>query len=107
MACTLTIDSITGVAGPEPDEDGNPVGLVYVTVVARDGRQRVEKLELGHKSKDAICHAAMQAASGFSKTCWRPTCPDQKRLASRCERAAALTHIAAGAIALHATAPRA
>ena len=33
-----------------------------MTVVARDGRQRVEKLELGHQSKDAICHAAMQAA---------------------------------------------
>src|SRR5690349_18050832 len=24
------VASITGVAGPEPDEDGNPVGLVYV-----------------------------------------------------------------------------
>ncbi len=56
------VAAITGVAGPEPDEDGNPVGLVYVAVVARDGRQRIEKLELGHQSKGDICHAAMQVA---------------------------------------------
>ena len=28
--------AITGVAGPDPDEDGNPVGLVCIAV-ARDG----------------------------------------------------------------------
>src|SRR6185503_16779816 len=30
--------AITGVAGPEPDEDGNPVGLVYCGVASKDGR---------------------------------------------------------------------
>jgi hypothetical protein len=35
---------------------------VYVAVVARDGRQGFEKLELGHQSKGDICRAAMQAA---------------------------------------------
>jgi nicotinamide-nucleotide amidase len=36
--------SITGVAGPDPDEDGNPVGLVCIAV-ARDALQpqQVEK----------------------------------------------------------------
>jgi nicotinamide-nucleotide amidase len=36
--------SITGVAGPDPDEDGNPVGLVCIAV-ARDGSEprQVEK----------------------------------------------------------------
>jgi len=29
--------AITGVAGPDADEDGNPVGLVCIAV-ARDGR---------------------------------------------------------------------
>jgi PncC family amidohydrolase len=29
--------SITGVAGPEPDEDGNPVGKVCIGVALRDG----------------------------------------------------------------------
>src|SRR5262245_18839186 len=28
--------SVTGVAGPEPDEDGNPVGLVYIAAATRD-----------------------------------------------------------------------
>ena len=30
--------SITGVAGPEPDEDGNPVGLVYCAVACSETR---------------------------------------------------------------------
>jgi nicotinamide-nucleotide amidase len=54
--------SITGVAGPEPDEDGNPVGLVYVAVAARDGRSRVARHEFGKKGKDEICAAAIGAA---------------------------------------------
>lgn len=29
--------AITGVAGPEPDEDGNPVGLTFVACARRDG----------------------------------------------------------------------
>jgi PncC family amidohydrolase len=29
--------SITGVAGPDPDEDGNPVGLMYVAIAFSDG----------------------------------------------------------------------
>jgi nicotinamide-nucleotide amidase len=28
--------AITGVAGPEPDEDGNPVGRVCIAIAARD-----------------------------------------------------------------------
>src|SRR6186997_2672060 len=32
--------SITGVAGPEPDEDKNPVGLVYCAVASKDGRSK-------------------------------------------------------------------
>jgi PncC family amidohydrolase len=56
------VASITGVAGPEPDEDGNPVGLLFVAVAARDGRQRVEKHDLGEQSKSEICQTAMKAA---------------------------------------------
>src|SRR5262245_5350391 len=29
--------AITGVAGPEPDEDGNPVGLIHLAAARRDG----------------------------------------------------------------------
>jgi nicotinamide-nucleotide amidase len=35
--------SITGVAGPEPDEDGNPVGLIHCAV-ARRGRPTLHEL---------------------------------------------------------------
>jgi nicotinamide-nucleotide amidase len=56
------VAAITGVAGPDPDEDLNPVGLIYVAVAARDGRQRVERLELGGRDKDEICRAAMRSA---------------------------------------------
>jgi nicotinamide-nucleotide amidase len=54
--------AITGVAGPEPDEDGNPVGLVYVAVATRDGHTTAERHEFGHRAKDEICSAAMGAA---------------------------------------------
>ena len=30
--------AVTGVAGPEPDEDGNAVGLVFISAATRDGR---------------------------------------------------------------------
>src|SRR6185436_10420213 len=54
--------SITGVAGPEPDEDGNPVGLVYVAAAARDGRMQVARHDFGKRDRDEICAAAMEAA---------------------------------------------
>jgi len=57
--------AITGVAGPEPDEDGNPIGLVHVTVAARDGRTRAARHEFGKRSKNGICTAAMSAALGL------------------------------------------
>jgi nicotinamide-nucleotide amidase len=56
------VAAITGVAGPEPDEDGNPVGLIYVAVAARDGRTKAVKHECGKLSKLEICAAAMGAA---------------------------------------------
>jgi nicotinamide-nucleotide amidase len=56
------VAAITGVAGPEPDEDGNPVGLVYVAVSARDSRTKTVKHEFGELPKREICAAAMSAA---------------------------------------------
>ena len=56
------VASITEVAGPEPDEDGNAVGLVFVAAAARDGRKLLVRHEFGKKSKEEICSAAMNAA---------------------------------------------
>ena len=54
--------AITGVAGPEPDEDGNPVGRVFVAAAARDGRKRVMRQDYGQASKEDICGGAMATA---------------------------------------------
>jgi nicotinamide-nucleotide amidase len=54
--------AITGVAGPEPDEDGNPVGRVFVAAAARDGRKRVLRRDYGETSKENICGGAMATA---------------------------------------------
>jgi PncC family amidohydrolase len=43
--------SITGVAGPEPDEDGNPVDLLYCAV-ARSGMTKHIKLYCRSKNPD-------------------------------------------------------
>jgi nicotinamide-nucleotide amidase len=56
------VAAITGVAGPEPDEDGNPVGLVHVAVAARHGRTKAAKHEFGKLPKQEICTAAIGAA---------------------------------------------
>jgi nicotinamide-nucleotide amidase len=61
--------SITGVAGPEPDEDGNPVGLVYTAVAARDARIRVARHDFGKCSKEEICAAATGAALALLQDC--------------------------------------
>ena len=44
LGCDLAV-SATGVAGPDPDDRGNPVGLVYVSLAAPDGCW-VKKLNL-------------------------------------------------------------
>jgi PncC family amidohydrolase len=53
--------AITGVAGPVPDEDGNPVGLMHIAVTCRDqGIREVERQLEGNRS--AIRASAMGAA---------------------------------------------
>jgi PncC family amidohydrolase len=53
--------AVTGVAGPEPDEDGNPVGLTYLAAARSDGRVLVIELRLSG-SKSEISEKAMSAA---------------------------------------------
>jgi hypothetical protein len=50
--------SITGVAGPEPDEDGNPVGLVYCAVARSETTQFVELRCKSAKPDEIIDEAA-------------------------------------------------
>lgn len=52
--------AITGVLGPEPDEDDNPVGLLYVAAVCGD-RLASERLS-GKKERSAILDQALASA---------------------------------------------
>jgi len=45
--------SVTGVAGPDPDERGNPVGVVYIGLATPDGTF-CRPLELGKRRRDRI-----------------------------------------------------
>ena len=46
--------SVTGVAGPEPDERGNPVGLVYFACARKAGKCVTVKRELGDIGRSRI-----------------------------------------------------
>jgi nicotinamide-nucleotide amidase len=63
--------SITGVAGPEPDEDGNPVGLVYCSVVRADALKVIE-LHSAAKKPDAVieeaCVEALELVRSFCRS---------------------------------------
>jgi nicotinamide-nucleotide amidase len=52
--------AITGVAGPDPDEDGNPVGLVHIAAVSRDAGERHVERRFGRKSKEEILQSSMR-----------------------------------------------
>lgn len=62
-ACPAHIGiAITGVAGPDPDEDGNPVGLMHVAVACRSGETHHRKLQLGEDTRGALRVSAMRHA---------------------------------------------
>jgi nicotinamide-nucleotide amidase len=54
--------SVTGVAGPEPDERGNPVGLVYLACARREGRCKGVKREFGDLGRSRIRYLATSEA---------------------------------------------
>jgi nicotinamide-nucleotide amidase len=54
--------AITGVAGPEPDEDGNPVGLVHIAVAVRDGQVAHRRHGFAPDERVVLQRRAMRAA---------------------------------------------
>jgi nicotinamide-nucleotide amidase len=54
--------AITGVAGPEPDEDGNPVGLVFIAVARRGFDTRVIRKTYRDAGRDEVRECAMRDA---------------------------------------------
>ena len=61
--------SVTGVAGPDPDEKGNPVGLVYLGCAQRGKASFHEKREFGNQGRSAIRCAAAAEALAIMKRC--------------------------------------
>ena len=56
--------AVTGVTGPEPDEDGNPVGLVHIAAACRDGRISHIERNFGQRSREENRHLSLEAALG-------------------------------------------
>jgi nicotinamide-nucleotide amidase len=54
--------SITGVAGPDPDEDGNPVGLVCIAVARINGETVHLERRYGDVGREAVQERAMADA---------------------------------------------
>ena len=54
--------AVTGVLGPEPDDDGNPVGLVYLGCQRRGRRAKVVRKIYGKKPSDTLRRWAVRDA---------------------------------------------
>lgn len=54
--------AVTGVAGPEPDDDGNPVGLMHIAVVAADRPALHLCIRSGETQRDANRRRALAEA---------------------------------------------
>lgn len=57
--------AITGVAGPTKDEDGNPVGLVFIACARRDDFCGVHQLDCGNVKREEIIFRSLRAALGL------------------------------------------
>jgi nicotinamide-nucleotide amidase len=54
--------AITGVAGPEPDEDGNPVGLVHFAAARRGGPTLHQERRFGDIGRGELLYQAVMTA---------------------------------------------
>ena len=56
--------AITGVAGPDPDEDGNPVGLVCIAIARANGETIHLEKRYGDLGREGVQERAMADALG-------------------------------------------
>jgi nicotinamide-nucleotide amidase len=54
--------AVTGVAGPEPDDRGNPVGLMYFACATRGRETRVVEQNFGKADRGTLRSKAVEAA---------------------------------------------
>ena len=77
--------SVTGVAGPDPDERNNPVGLVYVGLASPDGTW-CRKLELGQRRRDRIQDLVANHAYDMLRRCLTGLPVEQSGTGKRMEK---------------------
>lgn len=51
--------AVSGVLGPSPDEDGNPVGLVFFACCGGDRELTIVRKDYGGQAHDALRHAVV------------------------------------------------
>jgi len=61
--------SITGVAGPESDEDGNPVGLVHIAAARRAGATLHQEHRFGDIGRGEVLYRTVMAALDLLERC--------------------------------------
>ena len=61
--------SVTGVAGPDTDEKGNPVGRVFFGCARRGSMTVSEKREFGNIGRSAVLRAATSEALSIIQAC--------------------------------------
>lgn len=59
--------SITGVAGPEPDERGNPVGLIYLAGARRGGETKVMRRDCPAQAAASVRYYAVLCAFDLAR----------------------------------------
>jgi PncC family amidohydrolase len=64
--------AVTGVAGPEPDEDGNPVGLIYCAVMRRGQAPKSVRLQSNATQRRAILEDAATEALTLLRSVFVP-----------------------------------
>ncbi len=65
--------AITGVAGPKPDDDGNPVGCFHVVAIGPEGAILHRHCELAGREPDSICDTAIAEVLGLAVELLRST----------------------------------
>jgi nicotinamide-nucleotide amidase len=61
--------AITGVAGPESDEDGNPVGLVHIAAARRGAATLHHEYRFGDIGRDKVVYQTVMAALDLLEHC--------------------------------------
>ncbi|HZT00713.1 MAG TPA: CinA family protein [Steroidobacteraceae bacterium] len=61
--------AVSGVLGPEEDEDGNPVGLVYFCCTRLGAQPVVVKGEFGEKKPEQLLQLTLSRAFDLIESC--------------------------------------